>query len=206
MKPTGFSQQTANLVRRRSTLFRRERMAWTVFVAYVLVLWATLVPSFNLYVAIYDRVGRETVSFWMNAGVATVAGIVGLAAAWVYRPRPSGYALLAVLGAALAFCLDNLPIPAKRFHFMQYGPLAVLALDALRFRVRGMENYIWALVLVVLVGLGDEVIQHFLPDRYFGFLDVMVNTLAGAMALAFVGGVLRDENYPWPARGQRQEE
>ena len=96
----------------------------------------------------------------------------------------------------VAFSLQILTIPAKRFHFLQYAPLTVLVFDALRFTIRGRFLYIWTLALVALIGLGDETLQWMLPNRYFGIVDLVVNTVAGLFALAFIGFVLGEENYP----------
>ena len=50
--------------------------------------------------------------------------------------------------------------------------------------------YVWTLAVVVLLGLGDETIQSMLPTRYFGLVDMVVNTAAGLFTLAFIGFVL----------------
>ena len=56
---------------------------------------------------------------------------------------------------------------------------------------------------MALIGLGDETLQWMLPNRYFGIVDLVVNTAAGLFALAFIGFVLGEENYPWgPQRSE----
>ncbi len=73
-------------------------------------------------------------------------------------------------------------------------------MEALRFRVRDRNVYLWTFLLVSLIGVGDELLQGLLPDRRFDTKDVVVNALAGLLALVFVGFVVREENYPWGKR------
>ena len=74
-------------------------------------------------------------------------------------------------------------------------------MEALRFRVRDRNLYLWTFLLVSLIGVGDEFLQGLLTDRHFDTKDVVVNALAGLLALAFVGFAVREENYPWGKRG-----
>jgi hypothetical protein len=185
------------------TLFSTERRAWTAVALYTAVLYATLTIAFDLYVSVYDRVGRATVSWWMNFGLGVAGLAVAVLAVRLYRPRLSGYAVLAAAALVVAFCLETLAVPAKRFHFAQYGPLALLVFDALRFRFQGRDLYIWSLWVVFLIGLGDELLQAALPTRHFGLVDLAVNVTAGAIVLAMIGWVAGDENYPVPEQRRR---
>lgn len=184
----------------RPTFFQTETRAWIAVALYTVVLYSTLTVAFDLYVSVYDQVGKATVSFWMNAAVGACAAVVSVVAIWRIRPRLSGYAALILIGLALAFTLSHLPVPAKRFHFFQYAPLTVLIFDALRFRCRDHSIYVWTMLLVTVAGLGDETIQWLLPDRHFGTLDLVINSTAGLLTLVFIGFVIGDEKYPWGRR------
>ena len=85
----------------------------------------------------------------------------------------------------------------------QYGPLTVLVLDALRFRFHDRYIYVWALAVVALIGVGDEFLQGLFPDRRFDLHDVILNSLAAALTLAWVGWVQGEENYPWGSKSAR---
>jgi hypothetical protein len=176
---------------RDSSLFSSEWKAWTAVAVYAGLLYGTLTVAFDLYVFVYDRVGRETVSFWMNFAVGTTGVLVVGWLLFHYRPPLSGYVALGLIGLVVAYCLSQLPVPAKRFHFLQYGPLTALVYAALGFRSRNPDRYVWAMLLVALIGLGDETIQALLPDRHFGLLDLVINSTAAAVTLAFIGFVAR---------------
>ncbi len=182
------------------TLFRRERTAWAATALYTLFLYSTLTVAFRIYVDVYDQVGRETVSWWINAGLASIAFVGGALLCRIYRPRAAGYLVLILCGCALAFALHVLAVPAKRLHFFQYVPLTLLLFDALRFRRRSPDLYAYTFAAVCLIGLGDELLQGLLPNRYFGVTDLVVNATAGLLTLAVLGFVVREENYPYPLR------
>jgi VanZ family protein len=180
----------------RQTIFKTETRAWTAVVVYTVVLYSTLTIAFDVYVSVYDQIGRASMSGWIN-GAFALAGLVLLG--WILlciRPRLSGYAAMLLIVLAVAFCLHHLKVPAKRFHFFQYAPLAVLLFDAVGFRCKDRDKYIWTMALAVLIGLGDESIQYMLPDRHFGFLDIVINSAAALLTLVFIGFVWGEENYP----------
>jgi hypothetical protein len=183
-------------------IFATERRAWIAVALYTLILYSTLTVAFDLYVSVYDQVGKATVSQWMNLSLAGTGLLLALLTfAWI-RPRPSGYLAMLLIGLTLAFCVSQLTIPAKRFHFFQYAPLTVLVFDSLRFRCKDRGIYVCSMALVTLIGLGDETVQWMLPDRHFGTLDLVINSAAGLLTLVFIGFVLGEEKYPFPRRAE----
>lgn len=182
-------------------IFATERRAWIAVALYTFVLYSTLTVAFDLYVSVYDQVGKATVSQWMNLSLAGTALLLALFVIVWIRPRPSGYLAMLLIGLTLAFCVSQLTIPAKRFHFFQYAPLTVLIFDSLRFRCKDRGIYVCSMALVTLIGLGDETVQWMLPDRHFGILDLVINSAAGLLTLVFIGFVLGEEKYPFPRRG-----
>ncbi|MFQ5930356.1 MAG: VanZ family protein [Acidobacteriota bacterium] len=178
-------------------IFRSARTAWIAVASYTVFLYATLSVSFDMYSFVYDRIGREAMSRWMNMMFVPV-GLILLLFVLFFLPRKFGvYLSFSLICLGVALCLNLLTIPAKRFHFFQYAPLTVLVFDALRFSVKDHYLYVWTLAAVALLGLGDETIQWMLPSRYFGLTDVAVNAGAGLLTLAFIRFVLGEENYPW---------
>jgi hypothetical protein len=182
----------------RKGIFKTERQAWVAVALYTVLLYSTLTVAFDLYVSVYDRVGKATVSQWMNLSLAGTGGLLTLIAVIWIRPKASGYLALLLIGLSVAYCVSHLPVPAKRFHFFQYAPLTVLVFDSLRFRCGDRGIYVCSMALVALVGLGDETIQWMLPDRHFGTLDLVINSTAGLLTLVFIGFVLGEEKYPFP--------
>ena len=165
---------------------------------YTLVLYSTLTIAFDLYVSIFDQIGREAMSTWMNRFFFAVGILLFFLVFLVLPRRKESYLAFSLLVLGVAFSLHLLSIPAKRFHFFQYAPLTYLVYEAIGFRIQGSNRYLWSFTLVTILGLGDESLQWLLPDRHFGLADVVLNAVAGLFTLVFIGYVLGEENYPWP--------
>ncbi len=181
-------------------IFRKERTAWISLAVYTMLLYATLTLTYDLYIAAFNRLGKAAIS----QGIYAVAGVITVAVflfIWLRLPRtPSTYVTASLIGILAYYAMAIEDIPANRIHFFQYCPLAILALEALRFRIPDRNVYLWTFLMVGLIGVGDEFVQGLLPDRYFDAKDVALNALAGLVVLAFVGFAVREENYPWGRR------
>ena len=70
--------------------------------------------------------------------------------------------------------------PEERLHFLLFGALGWLAPQIMALP--------WALLSLLSLAIGDEVLQHFLPSRVGELRDVGVNVLAalGGLLLALV--------------------
>lgn len=178
-------------------IFSSPRKAWTAVAVYTVFLYSTLTVAFDIYVYFFGRWGKPAMSsimtwMYLPIGVALLAFLVRR------LPRRAGsYLAFLLIVLAVAYCLKFLTVPAKRFHFLQYGPLTFLVFDALRFKIRDRYLYLWTMALVSLIGLGDEFLQHLLPKRHFGLIDVVINSVAGLVTLVFIGFVMGEENYPY---------
>lgn len=178
-------------------VFSSSRRAWLAVGLYTVFLYSTLTLAFEIYVWIFDRLGKTTMSsimIWMYLPLG-----LGLLAFVFFRlPRhPKAYLAFALICLVLLCCLKVIAIPAKRFHFLQYGPLTFFVFDAMRFSFRGRYLYLWTLATVVVIGLGDETLQAILPQRFFGLTDIAINSAAGILTLAFIAFVVGEEHYPW---------
>jgi hypothetical protein len=105
-----------------------------------------------------------------------------------------GFAVLYVL------LLSRLRLPEERIHYLEYGLLAGFLYCALLERhnrlfsrpgtrlgsrvIRALGPILGALCLNALFGWLDEGIQALLPDRHYDLRDVMMNALAGTIAIA----------------------
>ncbi|MCA9405321.1 MAG: VanZ family protein [Candidatus Omnitrophica bacterium] len=93
------------------------------------------------------------------------------------------YGLFIIAMVLYTYNLKLLEYPEEKIHYLEYGILGYLFLNALRLHCRPPAAYFWAFILTVLVGWGDEMIQYILPNRYFQWNDVLLNLQAGAMGL-----------------------
>ena len=179
-------------------IFPSERTAWAAVGSYTILLYGTLTVAYDLYTALSRRIGEAEMSLWIDR-LFLVTGLALLVFIVLMLPRTvRSYLAFAVICAAVAVCLHLITVPAKRFHFFQYAPLTVLVFDAVRFRSLGRFQYVWTVVLVSVIGFGDETIQWILPTRHFGIPDLLTNATAGLLTLAFIAFVPGEARYPFP--------
>jgi hypothetical protein len=117
------------------------------------------------------------------------AGTVVLARGLARRGVPLGvWVLLIAAAGGYLVALGWLTVrPIERIHLPEYGLVAALAWWA--FRGRGVavgRAHAAALGVTLGAGLTDEVIQLFVPRRFFDWRDVALNGVAGLLALLVV--------------------
>lgn len=182
-------------------IFRSRRRACLALAVYTVVLYSTMTIAFDIYVYYYNRLGHAFMSKVMSL-IYLPVGIVLLGFIGFSLPRRlSSYFAFLLICLGMVYCLNFITVPAKRFHFLQYSPLTLLVFDALRFKHGGRYLYMWTFAVVLLVGLGDEILQGLMPKRHFGIQDIGINSMAGLLTLVFIGFVISEENYPWGKMG-----
>ncbi len=174
------------------------RAAFLALAGYILLLYLSPDLSYDLYMFVFRRIGRDTASVWMNGAFAAV-GLTAFLLLLRRGLKAGAWVAFLLISLAVGFCLVYLDIPAKRFHFFQYAPLTILVSVNVRLRCTDRYQYVWTLLAVSLVGLGDELIQGALPNRHFSFVDVFIDTGAGLLTLAFVEFVVGPDSRNEPA-------
>jgi hypothetical protein len=138
---------------------------------------------------------------------APFALAAGLLLARQIRQRPSEVprtlVAFALFGALYASCLSLLARPVEQVHFLLYGVLSGIVFWALSMDLAGWVLYPWTLLVVFLIGMGDELIQWWLPNRVADFHDVLFDALGGALGLAFVGLSMRPRAASGPLRARQ---
>jgi len=98
--------------------------------------------------------------------------------------RKSTLSLLIIAIVAYVFGFIALKIPEEKIHFIEYGFLAYFVFRAISFDLKEEPFvYFLSLLLVSLIGWGDEGLQHILPNRYYQIQDVLLNSISGALGL-----------------------
>jgi len=178
----------------------------TVLTAYLLIMFTTLPLLPPLVTLVRNRLGTGVLSGVLYALLAAFLLPPLWRLAVPPRPRPPwphlSFFLLVILSAAVLRTLVSSPI--GRIHLLEYGLLAVLILRALPRR-RGVGPFLAAFAAAATVGLADETVQHFLPNRVFDWYDVGLNfaaALLGLFAAAWWGWTSPGrEEMPFPEGG-----
>ncbi|WP_422361222.1 VanZ family protein [Reichenbachiella sp.] len=161
----------------------REKRLWLLTLVVVATIYSTLGLASALVGLIPDR---RTVDDLFMFGVLTIV----IAVVTAGLQKNSGKIELAVgLGIIAVYLLAflRMTIPQERTHLIEYGVVALLIQEALNERIkhkRLMLKPAWmAIILVSILGLVDECIQGYLPNRVFDMRDIFFNFLAGSMAV-----------------------
>ena len=163
---------------------------------YTLAVYATLPVAPKLWRALKPFL-RPSVTFWFVAvGGLVVAAL--LVKAWRLGKERRRSRLVLLLGVAagyqiLLFTVFDHPTNAERLHLLLYGGLAWLVAGA-SASVGGWAWIVGALYLFA-AGAVDEGIQHLLPQRYFGWNDIVGNWLGGLLGGGAWLAASRDS--PW---------
>ena len=75
----------------KRSIFKSGKSAWIVVGVYILALYSTLNVAFDAYVSLYARIGRESMSHWINLSFTALGLTVLLWILICIRPRLSGY-------------------------------------------------------------------------------------------------------------------
>jgi len=150
-------------------------------------LWFRLLPHLQPHVTLW----------YLGVGALLAAALAFWAASAPVRRRRAVLAVGAVLAgyAALLFGYYRGEPPAKKFHLLEYGALAMAAFQAVRVESRDRRGLFVAMAFLVVIGTADETIQPFIPMRTFRWLDIFGNYLGAALgALAWTAA---SPHSPW---------
>jgi len=163
---------------------RRERRLWLWVLAVVAAIYSTLGLTGTLAGVLRDRDLLDATFFFVFLVLEASIVVIAL------RSRPGITEIGVLLGviAAYALAFSRMASTEERTHLVEYGLLAILILEALRERSsRGHAVPVPSLLAIGaagIVGVLDEVIQAFIPNRVFDPIDIGFNALAAVMAVA----------------------
>jgi len=106
--------------------------------------------------------------------------------------KPSFWLTIAFLAAVYVGSVRLMTTAPERMHLLTYGLMGLLVFSTARFWLEGRALFFVSLAAVSAVGVLDEVVQYFLPNRYFGFDDIVLNIMGGISGLMIVRYVLGD--------------
>lgn len=164
----------------RQRIHKRKKY-WLLSGLCVFAIYSTLSVVWEIYNALKDYVRVDLCMNLILAGA--LCGILALAVK--ERLWRSWKKAMALVGLMLTYIISAsfIAYPVEKFHFLEYGILSYFFFEALAVDVKPFKAAAGSLVLTSLVGLGDEVIQYFLPNRYFQWSDVGLNVYSGILGL-----------------------
>ena len=162
----------------------RRALSWVWVVLWVLVVYLTL-P----YAPVWRKwlVDRFSESFFPNfvASVLCIISIFTIIYLISRKARAYQYVIFILTGAGYWYSLSKIEIAVEQVHFLEYGLLAILIVNAFRFNRKDVSQFYKTMILLTLIGVVDEYIQGILVSRVGELHDVNLNILAGALALVW---------------------
>jgi len=149
------------------------------------------VNTFELWALLVGSIGPEQAAL---VPFVTLAAGLGLACWWIIlhrgtiRIRPV-LLIMALALAVLGLALTDPAYPAKRIHVPQYLLLALVLRRALSDHVGGTTLNAVTMVVTLVFGIHDEMLQGLHPSRTYGLRDILVNATAGASGAFLAAGM-----------------
>lgn len=157
-------------------LFRTPGRAWAATGAYTAFLFLSLplAPTFWAWLR-QHRLAILALNVLIGAVLALWAFYVSTR---LKTRRLLRLALLAPLLATYGYALSKLPYPQERLHFVEYGFLAFFLYRTLHLMASRWASVRATVAIGFVVGMVDEVVQYFLPNRVFDPRDLAANAAA----------------------------
>lgn len=149
------------------------------------------VNTFELWALLVRSIGPEQAALVPFATLATGLGLMGW---WIILRRGAigMRPVLLIMSLALALlglALTDPAYPAKRIHVPQYILLALVLRRALSDHVGGATLNAATMVVTLIFGIHDEMLQGLHPSRTYGLRDIVVNGTAGASGALAAAGI-----------------
>jgi len=171
---------------------RNQVLAWLWVGLCILAIFLVVPTARTIQKFVSAAAGRSLFGY----AVLAATGIAFFSLLWVFFFRlkiraPANYIwLTAVAGLYVYFTLRLWRNPEEAVHFLEYGLLGYLLFRALSQSIQDTSVYPAAFLIGSLVGIGDEILQWMMPNRYWDFRDAGLNALAaGLIQLAIWKGV-----------------
>ena len=161
--------------------------AWTALV-FSAVPWARPV------LRVFDvRWGSGVIRWWVLAIIVLSACVAAIHVHRQMRSLTAGRVawLAGAVGGFVYFVLARMQAPGEALHFLEFGVLGLLAFRALSHDLRDGLVYPCAVLIGLLAGTVDEILQWLTPGRVWDLRDIAHNGLAAALAQIALAGGLR---------------
>ncbi len=172
-------------------LFSRSKLIKPIFHNY----WAIAAVLVYLVTVLISIFGRKLFDFFYSYGVVkhvVIAFIAAGAVAFIVHLLKVYSLKASVFAMVVGLVLYSVILPfygriQEKIHFVLFGVLSYAIFKAVEEKVSTRATaYVVAACITGLGGYVDEIIQYYIPDRYFDWRDVGINFVAGIMPLGIV--------------------
>lgn len=165
---------------------KRRFIAWILLIIYVGLIFYFVpyaVPTLNFFIK------KTTIDLNLCMYLLSVVMIIFF---YFLLIKKRSFKILKTRGLVLSFILIGYlilflfftPTPSERFHIFEYGILGYFVYRALAIDFKDENIYGVGMIILILVGTLDEVLQSFCPNRFGNLKDIFINGLSGLLGLA----------------------
>ncbi len=167
--------------------------SWLLLGAWIMVIFFAI-PWARQILRFIDAHWGVSMLRWVALVIIVVSALLAL---WsVFRnlhrlPWDRLFWLLGLVGVFAYLALEKMKTPSEALHFVEYGLLGLLAFRALSHHLRDRLIYPCVLMVCLLIGTSDEIVQWLTPGRYWDVRDIFHNGVAALLAQVALAGGLR---------------
>ena len=162
----------------------QEKKLWICAFVVVIAIFSTLFIGQPLV----DLFQNQNTQAWIFGSVMILVGTTILVHG--VKTKPGKLELTLILGIVAVYVMFFLRLGlSERTHLMEYSVLAIFIHKALNERIGTKKGFISVALIsffiTFIIGVIDEGLQFFLPNRVFDVEDIIFNRMAAAMAMVF---------------------
>jgi len=181
-------------------------LRWLAVAAWIVVIYTTIPFVRSLREFFVARWPAELIGIGVILVVLAVCA-AGLVLLWRRRPRlPAANAawLIAITAVLVIWTWRLMGQPEETVHFLEYGVLGVLLFRALSTHIHDGSVFAAGALIGILVGIFDEVIQWFVPGRYWDYRDIVINGGASILVQIAISRLTPAPSLPISRRSLRR--
>ncbi len=112
-----------------------------------------------------------------------IFSFVGLLLYTIYIKNLNKILFSIIIIIIFSYLIFSLKLPEERLHYIEYGILGFMIFKTLKNS--STKNLIYGITFVFAIGIIDEIIQYFLPNRVGDIRDIFMNLGGGALGLCY---------------------
>jgi len=167
---------------------------WLIFFVYVAIIYSTLGVVQRIWDSLALKYGGLPTYILYGLFGVFVVGCLSYMFFYLGKRGLKDYSFLAaaVIGYICLFVILK-RYASERVHTLEYGLLGYISYRAVRGK-NALKSYTFAVLITAIIGNVDELIQFFLPNRYYDPRDAIVNALCGLLGILIVHALKRPKN------------
>ncbi len=149
--------------------------------------WMVLIYSTLYIVRPICEFLKSNTPFGFIVSVSAASILIFIAVSAIKKSKKvSSVVLLSLIIMTYVMMMCIIKHPEEKIHLAEYGILAYLLFMAIKQYHAAGKAYFLSFMLTSLFGWLDEVIQHFLPNRYYQNSDVLLNVFSAGLGILVV--------------------